>query len=61
MTTLTGLSKNYEFKYGLSGGSASLPAYPAIRGAHSMDQPCRLTISLIQIGANGDVQPLETG
>lgn len=23
--------------------------------------PCRLTISLIQIGAKGDVQPLETG
>jgi hypothetical protein len=24
-------------------------------------QPCRLTISLIQIGANGDVRPLEQG
>jgi hypothetical protein len=24
-------------------------------------QPCRRTISLIQIGANGEVQPLETG
>ena len=24
-------------------------------------QPFRLTISLIQIGANGEVQPLETG
>jgi hypothetical protein len=24
-------------------------------------QPCRLTISLIQIGANGDVHPLEQG
>ena len=24
-------------------------------------QPFRLTISLIQIGAKGDVQPLETG
>lgn len=23
--------------------------------------PCRLTISFIQIGANGDVHPLETG
>ncbi len=24
-------------------------------------QPCRFTISLIQIGAKGEVQPLETG
>ena len=24
-------------------------------------QPCRLTISLIQIGAKGDVQPFDTG
>ena len=24
-------------------------------------QPCRLTIALIQIGAKGEVQPLETG
>jgi hypothetical protein len=24
-------------------------------------QPCRRTISLIQIGANGDVQPFEQG
>src|SRR5690606_35846873 len=24
-------------------------------------QPCRLTISWIQIGANGDVQPFDTG
>ena len=24
-------------------------------------QPCRLTISLIQMGAKGDVQPFETG
>jgi len=26
-----------------------------------MVHPCRLTISLIQIGAKGEVQPLETG
>ncbi len=28
---------------------------------HSLVHPCRLTISLIQIGAKGEVQPLETG
>ena len=27
----------------------------------SFIQPCRLTIASIQIGAKGDVQPLETG
>ena len=26
-----------------------------------IDQPCRLTIALIQIGAKGDVQPFDTG
>ncbi len=30
-------------------------------GRGEVVQPCRLTISLIQIGAKGDVQPLETG
>ena len=29
--------------------------------AFQMVQLCRRTISLIQIGANGEVQPLETG
>ena len=33
----------------------------SIVGDSSILQLCRRTISLIQIGANGEVQPLETG
>jgi hypothetical protein len=35
--------------------------YPHIVRDRSIVQLCRRTISLIQIGANGEVQPLETG
>ena len=38
--------------------SASIKIEPT---SASFGQPCRRTISLIQIGANGEVQPLETG
>src|SRR5262245_2221397 len=48
---------------GSSGGlDVSLTLEEAISlGDHSMVYPCRLTISLIQIGAKGEVHPLETG
>ncbi len=29
--------------------------------AKAIDQPCQITISLIQIGAKGEVHPFETG
>jgi hypothetical protein len=38
-----------------------LLAIPHIVRDRSIVQLCRRTISLIQIGANGEVQPLETG
>jgi len=41
--------------------SAGCFVIPQIVGDRSMVQLCRRTISLIQIGANGEVQPLETG
>ena len=33
----------------------------SLPGSGGGGQPCRFTISLIQIGANGDVQPFEHG
>ena len=36
--------------------SAPVKCNPVVFG-----QPCRLTISLIQIGAKGEVQPFDTG
>jgi hypothetical protein len=34
---------------------------PVERDPAASVQPCRLTISLIQIGAKGEVQPFDTG
>jgi hypothetical protein len=34
---------------------------PGSSGRSRPDPYCRLTISLIQIGANGEVQPFDTG
>lgn len=40
----------------LAGGPLDTARDPAV-----FVQPCRLTMKLIQIGANGDVHPFDTG
>jgi len=43
------------------GQSGGKPPHSILRYAPTRLPPCRPTISLIQIGANGDVQPFEVG
>jgi hypothetical protein len=46
----------------VAAGLAATDAYWYAAGKKSaLLQPRRLTIALIQIGANGDVQPFDTG